>query len=84
MHNLLELNVAIKEYLPVELAVSEGSTARHGNGKDGRGFVDGLRRFWKEAQALIDFDNHPNIVSCQDFFQVQGRAWLVKAYGDGQ
>ena len=51
---------------------------------DGRGFVDGLRRFWKEAQALIDFDNHPNIVSCQDFFQVQGRAWLVKAYGDGQ
>ena len=84
MHNLLELNVAIKEYLPVELAVREGSTARHGSGKDGRGFVGSLRRFWKEAQALIDFDNHPNIVSCQDFFQAHGGAWLVMAYGDGQ
>lgn len=78
------MSVAIKECLWFEPAVREGSTGRHGSGMDGRGFVDGLRRFWKEAQALIDFDNHPNIVSCQDFFQVQGRAWLVKAYGDGQ
>ena len=83
-HNLLELTVAIKEYLPVELAVREGSTARPRSEKHGRGFVGSLRRFWKEAQALIDFDNPPNIVSCQDLFQVQGRAWLVKAYGDGQ
>ena len=63
-HNLLELNVAIKDFLPVDLAVREGSTARHGRGMDGRGFEDGLRRFWKEAEALIDFDNHPNIVFC--------------------
>ena len=62
----------------------EGSTAQPRSEKHGGGFVDGLRRFWKEAQALIDFDNHPNIVFCQDFFQMHGRAWLVMAYGDGQ
>lgn len=78
------MNVAIKECPSAESAVREGSTARPRSEKHGRGLVGSLRRFWKEAQALIDFDNHPNIVSCQDFFQVQGRAWLVKAYGDGQ
>jgi len=83
-HNLLELNVAIKEFLPVDLAVREGSTARHGRGMDGRGFEDGRRRFWKEAEALIDFDSHPNIVFCQDFFRMHGRPKLVMAYGDGQ
>ena len=70
--NLLELNVAIKENLPVDLAVREGATAQPRSEKHGGGFVDGLRRFWKEAEALQDFDNHPNIVSCQDLFQVQG------------
>ena len=83
-HNQRELNVAIKEFLPVDLAVREGSTARHGRGMDSRGFEDGLRRFWKEAQPLIDFDNHPNIVFCQDFFRMHGRPRLVMAYGDGQ
>ena len=81
---LLELNVAIKEFLPVELALREGSTARHVNRKDSRGFGDGRRRFWKEAEALIDFDSHPNIVFCQDFFRMHVRPRLVMAYGDGQ
>ena len=35
-HNLPELNVVIKEYLPVELAEREGSTARLRRGMDGR------------------------------------------------
>ena len=83
-HNLLELNVAIKEYLPVELAVREGATVQRCSGPDGRGFADGLRRFWKEAEALIDFDSHPNTVFCQDFFWMHGRPRLVMAYGDGQ
>ena len=74
------LNVVIKEYLPVELAEREGSTAQPGSGKDSRGFEDGLRRFWKEAEALIDFDSHPNIVFCQDFFRMHVRPKLVMAY----
>ena len=44
-HNLRELNVAIKEYLPVELAVREGATVQRCSGPDGRGFADGLRWF---------------------------------------
>ena len=83
-HNELDLTVAIKEYLPVELAVREGATVQPRSGTDRRGFEDGLRRFRDEAQALIDFDSHPSIVSCREFFRAHGTAYLVMAYEKGQ
>ena len=61
-HNELELTVAIKEYLPVELAVRQGATVQPRSGTDRKDFEDGLRRFRDEAQALIDFDSHPSTV----------------------
>ena len=48
-HNELDLTVAIKEYLPVELAVRESTTVQPRSGADLRGFADGLRRFRDEA-----------------------------------
>ncbi len=83
-HNELDLTVAIKEYLPVELAVREGATVQPRSGTDRKAFEDGLRRFRDEAQALIDFDSHPSIVSCREFFRAHGTAYLVMAYEDGQ
>ena len=83
-HNELDLTVAIKEYLPVELAVREGATVQPRSGTDRKGFDDGLRRFRDEAQALIDFDSHPSIVSCREFFRANGTAYLVMAYEEGQ
>ena len=83
-HNELDLTVAIKEYLPVELAVREGATVQPRSGTDRSAFEDGLRRFRDEAQALIDFDSHPSIVSCRDFFRANGTAYLVMAYEDGK
>ena len=82
-HNDLELTVAIKEYLPVELALREGVTVRPRSGTVRRDFEDGLRRFRDEAQALIDFDSHPSIVSCRDFFRASGTAYMVMEYEDG-
>ena len=82
-HNELDLTVAIKEYLPVELAVREGTTVQPRSGTDRRDFEEGLRRFRDEAQALIDFDAHPSIVSCREFFRAHGTAYLVMAYEDG-
>ena len=82
-HNELDLTVAIKEYLPVELAVREGATVQPRSGTDRKDFEDGLRRFRDEAQALIDFDSHPSIVSCREFFRAHGTAYLVMAYEDG-
>ena len=83
-HNELDLTVAIKEYLPVELAVREGATVQPRSGTDCKDFEDGLRRFRDEAQALIDFDSHPSIVSCREFFRAHGTAYLVMAYEEGQ
>ena len=83
-HNELDLTVAIKEYLPVELAVREGATVQPRSGTDRKDFEDGLRRFRDEAQALIDFDSHPSIVSCRDFYRANGTAYLVMAYEEGQ
>ena len=83
-HTELDLTVAIKEYLPVELAVREGTTVQPRSGTERKDFEEGLRRFRDEAQALIDFDSHPSIVSCREFFRAHGTAYLVMAYEDGE
>ena len=82
-HNELDLVVAIKEYLPSELAVREGATVRAKNASCKTPFTDGLRRFRDEAKALIDFQNHPNVIDCRDFFRLNGTAYLVMEYADG-
>ena len=83
-HNELDLTVAIKEYLPVELAVREGATVRPRSGMVRRDFEDGLRRFRDEAQVLVGFDSHPSIVSCRDFFRENGTAYLVMGDEEGR
>ena len=82
-HNELDLVVAIKEYLPSELAVRESATVRAKNASCKTPFTDGLRRFRDEAKALIDFQNHPNVIDCRDFFRLNGTAYLVMEYADG-
>ena len=77
-HNELDQVVAIKEYLPSELAVR----AKSANFETY--FADGLRRFREEAQALIDFQRHPSTVACSEFFRANGTAYLVMEYVDGQ
>lgn len=82
-HDELDLTVAVKEYLPVELALREGSAVRPRSGTDSRSFEDGLRRFRDEARALIAVRNHASIVSCRDFFRANGTAYLVMEHEDG-
>lgn len=75
--------VAVKEYLPAELAVRVDEDVRVRNEVDGELYLDGLRRFREEARALIEFDKHPSIVSCRDFFWLNNTAYLVMEYEDG-
>ena len=82
-HNELDHVVAIKEYLPSELAVREGTTVRARSADCETYFADGLRRFRDEARALIDFQQHPSIVDCRDFFRANGTAYLVMEYVEG-
>ena len=83
-HDELGIVVAIKEYLPIELAVRQGATVRARSDVDSEGYEEGLKRFRDEARALIQFHSHPNIVSCQEYFRSNGTAYLVMEFVDGQ
>ena len=82
-HNELGNRVAIKEYLPAELALREGASVHPRSEACRAGYEEGLRRFRDEARALIEFQAHPSIVSCRDFFRENGTAYLVMEYEDG-
>ena len=82
-HNELDHVVAIKEYLPSELAVREGMTVRERSADTETHFADGLRRFREEARALIGFQQNPSIVDCREFFRANGTAYLVMEYVEG-
>ena len=82
-HNELGNVVAIKEYLPIELALREGKSVHPRSAACRAGYEDGLRRFRDEARALIEFQSHPSIVSCREFFRANGTAYLVMEYEDG-
>ncbi len=75
--------VAIKEYLPAELAVREGQSVHPLNTNAGDLFEEGMDRFLDEARQLIRFRTHPNIVSCRDFFRENGTAYLVMDLEEG-
>lgn len=83
LHRELGHFVAIKEYLPSELALREGTVVRPRSSDSAAAFDDGLRRFHDEARALIAFQDHPNVVACRDFFRGNGTAYFVMEYVDG-
>jgi serine/threonine protein kinase len=76
--------VALKEYLPPSIAVrGRDSVTVHPIGpRDRVPFDLGIKRFRKEAQALVTF-RHPNIVALHRFFEGNGTAYLVMAFEEG-
>lgn len=82
-HNL-EKAVAIKEYLPNDLAVrAEGNTVHPKSTSDQDDFEWGLARFAEEARALARFD-HPAIIGVHRFFQAHETAYIVMEYAEGK
>ena len=80
----LAQQVAIKEYLPIELAVREGDDSVHPVSEDrSTGFAWGLEKFIAEARTLAQF-NHPNIVHVFTVFEANNTAYMVMRYEDGQ
>lgn len=76
--------VAIKEYLPNDLAVREGvSTVYAKSNTDEEAFEWGLQRFIMEARTLAQFQ-HPNIVQVMRFFEAHRTAYMVMAYQEGE
>ena len=76
---------AIKEFLPSELAVRahKGTTVSALNTEARGAFEDGLRRFRDEAEQLRKFRNERYVISCLNYFEANGTAYLVMDYDDG-
>ena len=82
--NNLDQLVAIKEFLPTELAVRTHDSEVHPI-SDGHSdtFGWGLDRFMKEARTLAQF-KHPNIVPVLSVFEANNTAYMVMAYEHGR
>jgi serine/threonine protein kinase len=81
--NLL-CEVAIKEYLPSDLAVRlNGNTVCARTDSDTHGYMIGLDRFLAETRVLAGF-RHPNIVRVLRFFEANNTAYMVMEYEKGE
>ncbi len=79
----LDQLVAIKEYLPVEVATRRpDSTVRSRSDGQRERYRWGLDRFIQEARTLARFD-HPNIVRVHSVFEHNGTAYMVMRFEEG-
>ena len=83
--NNLDIRVAVKEFLPKELAARSHDhvslTPYTGNSRDDYSF--GVEKFLDEAKALAKFQDHPGIVSVHESFRANGTAYMIMQYLDG-
>ena len=81
----LNIKLAIKEYLPQELAYRSGGQSEISIFKESLAgnFNYGLEKFLEEARTLAQFNEHPNIVSVRVFFKANGTAYLVMNHIEG-
>ena len=82
-HNL-DKAVAIKEYLPSDIATrtTDGSVAPQASEFHGD-FQWGLERFLNEARTLARFDHH-HLIKVYRFFEAHGTAYIVMEYAEGE
>ena len=82
-HNL-DKAVAIKEYLPSDIATRTADHSVAPQASDFRGdFQWGLERFLDEARTLARFD-HRHIIKVYRFFEAHGTAYIVMEYAEGE
>jgi serine/threonine protein kinase len=81
----LGAHVAIKEFLPGEIAQRDNSirVLPNPDRQAVRDYQAGLKNFVKEARALAHF-KHPNIVRVLRFLEANGTAYTVMEYEEGQ
>ncbi|RYF69140.1 MAG: serine/threonine protein kinase, partial [Comamonadaceae bacterium] len=80
----LERNVAIKEYMPAQLATRVGATLEVAmrSERDRTTFDAGLKSFVNEARLLARFD-HPALVKVLRFWEANGTAYMAMPYYEG-
>ncbi len=80
----LDRHVAIKEYLPTEVARRRSdASARPRTETHSERYAWGLERFLSEARTLARFD-HPNIVRVLSVFEANNTAYMVMRFEEGE
>ena len=80
----LDIPVAIKEYLPADLATRESDmSVVPQSSQVASDFQWGLERFLDEARTLARFQ-HPNIVRIHHFFEAHSTAYIAMDYVEGR
>ncbi len=80
----LDIPVAIKEYLPTDLATREQDlSVVPQTPQAASDFQWGLERFLDEARTLARFQ-HPNIVRVHQYFEAHGTAYIAMDYVEGE
>ena len=80
----LDQYVAVKEYLPMELAVRDGDNSVYpASEANGERYQWGLERFISEARTLAKF-KHPAIVRVLSVFEENNTAYMVMEYERGE
>jgi len=84
MDTFLDEAVAIKEFLPNEIAVrASDQTVRAKSSRDRTDFQTGLISFLNEARVMARL-RHPNIVHVRRFFELHGTGYIVQDYEKGK
>lgn len=79
----LERWLAIKEFLPNELALRDrDNTTVRARSDKADDYQYALEKFLEEARTLAKF-KHPNIVRVVDYLQANGTAYLIMEYVEG-
>ena len=79
----LDQRVAIKEYLPLDVATRMPDTTVRSRTEELRDrYRWGLERFIQEARTLARFD-HPNIVRVHSVFEFNNTAYMVMRFEEG-
>ncbi len=74
----LDREVAIKEYLPISLAIrQDGNTVLPRSTKVAEDFTWGRDRFVAEGRTLATLHRAPGIVQVFDFLEINGTAYIV-------
>lgn len=84
---VLEMVVAVKEFLPNNIAVRKtGSQSVRpvSSGGNAHDFEFGLERFLQEARTLAKFEDHSNIVRVRTFFEENGTGYFVMNFYEGR
>ena len=80
----LQRQVAIKEYMPAELAVRTGKNQMQVKSERNREtFEVGRKSFVNEARLLAQFD-HPSLVKVYRFWEANGTAYMVMPFYEGK